>query len=71
MENSVEEYFKNALLSTDESKYFVCRRFDILLRKQEGKFYPAINNRNLIFIQMSVSAPFFQNLFLNYNPNEN
>lgn len=71
MEDNLEKYFEKALLSTDDQKYFVCRRFDILLRKQQGKFYPAINSRNLIFIQMSVSEPFFENVFISYNPNEN
>jgi len=71
MEDNLEKYFEKALLSTDDQKYFVCRRFDILLRKQGGKFYPAINSRNLIFIQMSVSEPFFENAFMKINPNEN
>ena len=70
MQDKLEDYFKDALIQTTERQYFVCRRFDILLRKHEGKFYPAINSRNLIFIQMSVSAPFFETVFLNYNPNE-
>lgn len=71
MENSVEEYFTNALSSTEENKYFVCRRFDVLLRKKEGKFYPAMNWSNLILVQMTVSEPFFKTYFIKYTPNEN
>jgi hypothetical protein len=71
MENSVEDYFTKALSLTDESKYFVCRRFDILLRKKEGKFYAAINWSNLVLIQMAVSESFFKTFFLKHTPNEN
>ena len=71
MENSVEDYFTKALSLTDESKYFVCRRFDILLRKKEGKFYAAINWGNLVLVQMAVSESFFKTYFIKYTPNEN
>jgi hypothetical protein len=71
MENTVEEYFTKALSATEENKYFVCRRFDVLLRKKDGKFYAAINWSNLILVQMSVSDSFFKTHFLKHNPNEN
>lgn len=71
MENSVEDYFTNVLSSTEEKKYFVCRRFDILLRKKEGKFYPVMNWSNLVLVQMAVSESFFKTYFLKYTPNEN
>lgn len=70
MSQTVEEYFTNALSKTEENKYFVCRRFDILLRKQNGKFYPAINWSNLILVQMAVSEKFFHDFFIKYTPNE-
>lgn len=70
MNYTVEDYFTDALKSTDEDRYFVCRRFDILLRKQGDKFYPALNHSNLIMIQMSVSDLFFNSHFLKYTPNE-
>ena len=71
MENAVEEYFTKALLETEENKYFVCRRFDVLLRKKEGKFYAAINWGNLVLVQMAVSESFFKTYFIKYTPNEN
>lgn len=71
MENTVEEYFSRALIETEDNKYFVCRRFDLLLRKKEGKFYPAINWSNLVLVQMAVSESFFKTYFIKYTPNEN
>lgn len=71
MENAVEEYFTKALTETEENKYFVCRRFDVLLRKKEGKFYAAINWGNLVLVQMAVSELFFKTYFIKYTPNEN
>jgi hypothetical protein len=71
MENLVEEYFSRALTETEDNKYFVCRRFDLLLRKKEGKFYPAINWSNLVLVQMAVSESFFKTYFIKYTPNEN
>ena len=71
MENAVEEYFTKALTETEENKYFVCRRFDVLLRKKEGKFYAAINWGNLVSVQMAVSESFFKTYFIKYTPNEN
>jgi|694.fasta_scaffold19860_10 hypothetical protein len=71
MENAVEEYFTKALTETEENKYFVCRRFDVLLRKKEGKFYAAINWGNLVLVQMAVSESFFKTYFIKYTPNEN
>jgi hypothetical protein len=71
MENTVEQYFSKALSETEENKYFVCRRFDVLLRKKEGKFYPTINWSNLILVEMAVSESFFKTYFLKYTPNEN
>jgi hypothetical protein len=71
MENTVEQYFTKALLETEENKYFVCRRFDVLLRKKEGKFYAAINWSNLILVQMAVSESFFKTFFIKHTPNEN
>jgi hypothetical protein len=71
MENTVEEYFSRALTETEDNKYFVCRRFDLLLRKKEGKFYPAINWHNLVLVQMAVSESFFKTYFIKYTPNEN
>ena len=71
MENTVEQYFTKALSDTEENKYFVCRRFDVLLRKKEGKFYAAINWGNLVLVQMAVSESFFKTYFIKYTPNEN
>ena len=71
MENAVEEDFTKALTETEENKYFVCRRFDVLLRKKEGKFYAAINCGNLVLVQMAVSESFFKTYFIKYTPNEN
>lgn len=71
MENLVEEYFSRALTETEDKKYFVCRRFDVLLRKEEGKFYAAINWGNLVLVQMAVSESFFKTYFIKYTPNEN
>ena len=71
MENTVEQYFTKALSETEENKYFVCRRFDVLLRKKEGKFYAAINWGNLVSVQMAVSESFFKTYFIKYTPNEN
>lgn len=67
MENTVEEYFSKGIKLTGDNKYFVCLRFDILLKKKNGKFYPVVNNRNLIFIQMSVSVFFFEKFFKTLN----
>jgi hypothetical protein len=71
MENLVEQYFTKALSETKENKYFVCRRFDVLLRKKEGKFYAAMNWSNLILVQMAVTESFFKTFFLKHTPNEN
>jgi hypothetical protein len=71
MENTVEQYFSKALSETEENKYFVCRRFDVLLRKKAGKFYAAMNWTNLILVEMAVSESFFKTFFIKHIPNEN
>jgi hypothetical protein len=64
----IEEMFANGLSSTQEGQYYVCRKFDILLRKRKGKFYPAINHENLAIIRKTVSSEFYQNTFNEERP---